>query len=90
MYIRCKKCDHRAETSVSFFVKLIGGALPVGGFWAWMAYFFAGTGLALPICAAMIGGGVVMLAYKEKIVRFVVEKGYKCEKCGHNEFDLVQ
>ncbi|MBO7369852.1 MAG: hypothetical protein J6U11_02230 [Campylobacter sp.] len=90
MYIRCKKCDHRVETSVSLFFKLIGGALPVGGFWAWVAYFFAGTGLALPICIAMIGGGVAMLVFKEEIVRFVVEKGYKCEKCGHYEFDLVQ
>lgn len=90
MYIKCKNCQHQVETSASFFVNLIGGALPVGGFWAWVTYFFAGTGLAFPICAAMIGGGVAMLVYKKEVIQFVVKKGYKCEHCGQSNFDIVE
>ncbi|MCQ2966594.1 MAG: hypothetical protein MJ250_07670 [Alphaproteobacteria bacterium] len=88
MKIKCKNCGNIEETSVGFFVKLIGGALPVGGFWAWVTYFFAGTGLALPICTAMVVGGVGMLMYKEKIIHWIIEKGYKCPKCNHADFDM--
>lgn len=89
MYIKCKKCGHKVETSVSFFVKLIGGALPVSGFWAWVTYFFAGTGLALPICIAMVTGGVAILAFKDEIINFIIKQGYKCEKCGGAELEGV-
>ncbi len=56
--------------------------MPVGGFWAWVAYLLAGTGLALPIVIAMIGSGVGILVFKDKIVQFIVNRGYKCPKCG--------
>lgn len=49
MKIQCKKCGHTEITNAGLFVKIIGGAAPVGGFWAWTAYIFAGTGFALPI-----------------------------------------
>lgn len=57
MKIRCRTCGHSEKTSLGFFVKLIGGAMPIGGFWAWVAYIFAGTGFALPIVIAIITGG---------------------------------
>lgn len=87
MKIKCTQCGHLEETSVAFFVKLIGGALPVGGFWAWVTYFFAGTGLALPICTAMVVGGVGMLAFKKEIITFIIQKGYKCTNCGCSRWE---
>ena len=71
-------------------MKLIGAAAPVGGFWAWVTFFFAGTGLALPICLAMVTGGVGMLVYKDKIVRWITEKGYNCSKCGKRNWELLK
>lgn len=86
MKIKCQKCGNVEETNLDFFVKLIGGALPFGGLWAWTAYLFAGTGLALPICIAIIAGGVGTLVFKDQIVNFILEKGYKCEKCGGQDW----
>jgi hypothetical protein len=82
MKIECRKCGHAEETSLGLFVKIIGGAMPIGGFWAWTAYLFAGTGFALPIVIAIIAGGTAMLVFKDQIVRWVINRGYKCPKCG--------
>ena len=87
MKIKCRKCGHSEETSLGFFVKLIGGAMPIGGFWAWVTYLFAGTGFALPIVIAIITGGTAMLVFKDQIVRWIVSKGYKCPKCGNPSWD---
>ena len=81
MKIQCKKCGHAEVTNLDLFVKIIGAAAPVGGFWAWTAYLFAGTGFALPIVSAIIAGGVGMLIFKEQIVEWVTNKGYECPKC---------
>ncbi len=56
--------------------------MPLGGFWAWVTYFLVGTGLALPIVIAMITGGVGMLVCKDEITKWIVNRGYKCPKCG--------
>ena len=74
MYIKCKKCGHREEVKKELFVKIIGGAMPIGGFWAWVTYFFAGTGFALAICSAMVVGGVALLVFKDEIVEFLSER----------------
>jgi len=63
-------------------VKLIGGAMPLGGFWAWTIYLFAGTGFAMPIVIAIIGGGVGMLVFKDEIVQWIINRGYSCPECG--------
>ena len=81
MQIQCKKCGHVETTNLGLFVKIIGGAAPVGGFWAWTAYLFAGTGFALPIVVAIITGGVGMLVFKEQIVVWITNKGYQCPTC---------
>jgi hypothetical protein len=86
MNITCTKCGHSEETNLDLFVKIIGGTMPVGGFWAWVAYIFAGTGFAMEICVAIIVGGVAMLVFKEKIVKFIIDKGYKCPKCGNGNW----
>ncbi|MBN4666273.1 hypothetical protein LGM85_12975 [Burkholderia multivorans] len=69
------------KATVELIVKIIGGALPAGGFYAWVAYLFAGTGFAIEICIALIGGGVAMLFFKDEIVEWIVNRGYKCPNC---------
>lgn len=81
MKIKCEKCGHSEEATLDLFVKIIGGAMPIGGFWAWVTYFFAGTGFAFEIVVAIITGGVAMLVFKDQIVQWIVNRGYKCEKC---------
>ena len=82
MKIKCKKCGYSETTTVELIIKIIGGALPVGGFYAWVTYLLAGTGLALPIVIALITGGVGMLIFKDEIVEFISNQGYKCPNCG--------
>jgi hypothetical protein len=86
MNIKCTKCGHSEKTNLELFIKIIGGAMPVGGFYAWVAYIFAGTGLAMEICVAIIVGGVAMLVFKDQIVKFIIDKGYKCPKCGNGNW----
>lgn len=82
MKIQCTNCGNTEETNKDFFVKLIGGAMPVGGYSAWVTYLFAGTGFAMAIVVAIIGGGVAMLIYKDEIVEWIINNDYKCPKCG--------
>ena len=82
MRIKCGKCNYTEKTNKDFFVKVIGGAMPVGGYYAWVTYLFAGTGFAMAIVVAIITGGVALLVFKEEIVQWVINKGYKCPKCG--------
>lgn len=86
MQIKCKNCGHTEETSLELFIKIIGGILPLGGYWAWTAYLFAGTGFAMPIVVAIIGGGTAMLIFKKQIVEWIISKGYSCECCGKKEW----
>ncbi|WP_154479261.1 hypothetical protein [Helicobacter pylori] len=85
-YLKCKSCGHKEETSLKFFVRVIGAALPAGGVAAWTTYLLAGTGFALPICVAIIIGGVATLAFQDEIIEWLADKGYKCEKCGKSSF----
>jgi len=82
MKITCKKCGHSEKVTLELCLRIIGAAMPITGFWAWWAYALAGTGLALPIVIALIGGGVGILAFKDEIVQWIVNRGYKCPKCG--------
>ncbi|GAA9926938.1 hypothetical protein VN0858_00850 [Helicobacter pylori] len=84
-YLKCKSCRHKEETSLKFFVRVIGAALPAGGAATWTTYLLAGMGFALPICAAIITGGVAILAFQDEIIEWA-DKGYKCEKCGKSSF----
>ncbi len=83
-YLKCKSCEHKEKTSLKFFVRVIGAALPAGGA-TWTTYLLAGTGFALPICATIITGGVAILAFQDEIIEWA-DKGYKCEKCGKSSF----
>lgn len=86
MRILCSTCGHSEETSFDLFVKIVGGVLPVGGFWAWVTFLFAGTGFALPICIAIVTGGAGMLVFKDQIVNWIVNKGYECKGCGSQKW----
>ena len=87
MKIRCRSCGHSEKPTLELFVKLIGGALPIGGFWAWVSYLLAGTGFALPIVIAMISGGTAMLVFKDQIVLWLSNRRYACPKCGKVDWD---
>ena len=88
MRIKCSNCGYSEETNLELIVKIIGGAMPVGGFFAWTTYLFAGTGFAMPIVIAIITGGTAMLVFKDEIVRWISNKGYKCPKCGESEWEV--
>ncbi len=74
-YLKCKSCRHKEETSLKFFVRVIGAVLPARG-----------AGFALPICVAIIIGRVATLAFQDEIIEWLADKGYKCEKCGKSSF----
>ncbi|RLL34580.1 sel1 repeat family protein [Acinetobacter cumulans] len=38
------------------------------------------------ICVAIIAGGPTLLMYKDEIVKWLASKGYKCPKCGHEDW----
>ncbi|GAA6916674.1 hypothetical protein AOH271_07380 [Helicobacter pylori] len=37
-YLKCKSCRHKEETSLKFFVRVIGAVLPARGAVAWTTY----------------------------------------------------
>lgn len=81
MQIKCKKCGHKETINKRFFVKALGGAVAGFGFWAWVAFLFAGTGFALPICIAIVTGGVAIAAFSDQITEWA-SKNFACPECG--------
>ncbi|WP_240446187.1 hypothetical protein [Helicobacter pylori] len=63
---------------MKFFVRVIGAVLPARGAVAWTTYLFVGTGFALPICAAIITGGVAILTFQDEII----ESGWPIKAIG--------
>lgn len=89
MYIKCEKCSHCEEVNSKLFLRILGGAVAGSGYWAWVAYIFAGTGFAMPICIAIMAGGVAMVAYTDEIIAWI-SKRHNCEKCGSNKWVAVE
>lgn len=87
MKIKFGNCKYEEKATVELFVKIIGGAMPAGGFAAWVTYLFAGTGFAFEIVVSIIAGGVAMLVLKDEIVKWIVNRGFKCPKCGSVKWD---
>jgi len=87
MKIHCGTCGHSENATVELFVKILGGAMPIGGFWAWVTYLFAGTGFAIEIVIAIITGGVAILVFKDQIVEWIVNRGYRCPNCGDTKWE---
>ncbi|WP_166172125.1 hypothetical protein, partial [Acinetobacter sp. SA01] len=70
-YIKCKCCGYKEEANKTFFLKVMGASFVGGGFWAWVSFFFAGTGFAFAICVAIVTGGVALLAFSDQITKWV-------------------
>ncbi len=81
MKIVCGKCSHSETVNLDWFIRVIGGAMPAFGFYGWVTFLFAGTGMAMGICIAIATGGIAMLVFKNEIVEWIINKGYKCPKC---------
>ena len=88
MKITCNNCQNVEKVNTGLIVKIIGGALPFGGIFAWSTYLFAGTGLALPIVLAIIGGGVITLVFQKEIVKWITKKNYSCSKCNSSGWEV--
>lgn len=88
MYIKCKYCCHKETLDKRFILKAMGGAFAGGGFWAWVTYFFAGTGLAMPICIALVLGGAGLAAFSDEIAIWVSKK-YDCPKCSKRDWEVT-
>lgn len=87
--IKCKNCGHTEDFNLSLVAKIIGAGTVGFGAWAWVAYLFAGTGLALPICAAIVAGGVGVLAFAGEIAEWL-GKVYPCPNCGRRSWRLIR
>ncbi|WP_319764056.1 hypothetical protein [Maridesulfovibrio sp.] len=88
-YVECKECGHKEEANKQFFLKVIGGTFVGGGFWAWVSYFFAGTGFALYICIAIVTGGVALMMFADAITKWLAER-YDCPSCGKRSWRLIK
>ena len=89
VYIECKQCGYKEKCNKELFFKIIGGALAGFGPAAWLGYLFAGTGFALPICAAILAGGIAMLAFADQITKWLSSK-YNCPKCNNKSWKMVK
>ena len=89
VYIRCKNCGHRETVDKRWFFKVIGGVMAGFGPVAWVTFLFAGTGLALPICAAILAGGVAMMAFSDEITKWI-EDHYPCPTCYKKTWEMVK
>ena len=101
---QCKNCKYvqsasdafksmiaiQKKTNIGRGGKLLGGLGLAGfGYWGWVSFFFAGTGMAMPIALAFIFGGVAFAVldsetinrYKNKFIG-VFNDTYKCPQCG--------
>ena len=88
MELKCRKCGHKEKVNKAFWIKVLGGVVVAGAAKAWLAYLFAGTGLALPICAAIVAGGVAIAAYSDEIAKWASNK-YACPKCKSKKWDAT-
>jgi len=88
MKLKCKKCGHEETVNKRFFLKVIGAGVAGMGYWAWVAYLFAGTGLAMPICIAIMAGGVALAAFSNEIAQWA-GKRFPCPKCKSKDWEAV-
>ena len=89
MKLRCSKCGHGETVNKRFFLKVIGAGLTGTGYWAWVAYLFAGTGFAMPICSAIMAGGVALAAFSDDIAKWVSSK-FACPDCGSHDWRVEE
>ncbi len=88
-HVECKNCGYKEEANKTFFLTVMGVSFVGGGFWAWVSFFFAGTGFAFAICVAIVTGGVALLAFSDQITKWVAER-YACPSCKRKDWKLVK
>ena len=88
MLLKCKRCSYKEPINKRFFVKILGGGVAGFGFYAWVAYIFAGTGFALPICIAIVTGGIAIAAFSNEIAEWVSSR-YECPNCKQKDWTIV-
>ncbi len=86
--IKCRNCGHKEKLNAKFIAKVAGIALTGAGGYAWVAYLFAGTGLAMPICAALVFGGALTAAFSDEIGEFLSTR-YDCPECGTRDWKVI-
>jgi len=89
MKIKCKSCGNVKEVNKELIGSILGGTLSSFGVWAWTSYLFAGTGMAFGICVALVAGGPALYAYRTEIIKLLMDKGYKCDKCEAKDWDPI-
>ena len=88
MRIECENCNHEEEVNLRLFLRILGTGMVGFGSYAWIAYLFAGTGFALPICIAIVTGGAAMLLFQDEILKWLKSR-FPCPKCGNKRWKLV-
>ena len=88
MYIVCKHCGHYEEINAKLFAKIIGTAVTGLGYWAWISFLFAGTGFAMPLCIAIMAGGIALVAFSDEIIEWM-NKNYECPNCKHKTWESL-
>lgn len=89
MYLKCKNCGHKEKINTKLIGTILGTATSGFGMFAWTSFLFAGTGMAAALCTAIVAGGPAIYAYKNKLIKWIVDKGYKCEQCGDINWEVV-
>jgi DNA-directed RNA polymerase subunit RPC12/RpoP len=90
MKIKCTSCGNEEKINAQLIGSIVGSATAGAGMLAWTSFFFAGTGFAAAICTAIVAGGPAVYAYREEIIKWLVDKGYKCQKCGGENWVAIQ
>lgn len=88
MHIQCQKCGHHQKVDKKLFANILGAVTAGFGYFAWVSFLFAGTGLAMPICIAIMVGGAGMLKYSNEIASWMSQY-YPCPKCGAKNWKTV-
>lgn len=87
-YAVCRRCSYHTEVNAKLFAKILGSTVVGFGGYAWISFLFAGTGLAFVICAAIVAGGVGILAYSDEITKWLCSR-YGCPRCNSRDWELL-
>ena len=87
MKLKCAKCGHTENVNKRFFLKALGAGVTGMGYWAWVAYLFAGTGFAMAICIAIMAGGVALASFSNEIAEWASKK-FPCPSCGCKDWSV--
>jgi hypothetical protein len=86
-FIKCKNCGHEEQiTSGALRKFFIGSGVAAGGKAAYATYFFAGSGIATPLCIALGIGGIGLALLPG--LRNLLAKLKPCPECGFKDWEV--